>query len=93
MAETRRAKRFQNDGSQAVRLPADFRFDGGEVFITRDEVSGDVTLSSPPEPNAIKNFIAFRDSLDIPQEVLDEFMAKRPVNQPVTRRGIFDDES
>src|SRR5438105_5393638 len=36
------AKLFTNGGSQAVRLPAEFRFDGDEVFIRRDAVTGDV---------------------------------------------------
>jgi antitoxin VapB len=42
------AKLFKNGRSQAVRLPAAFRFDGDEVYIRRDPVSGDVILSSKP---------------------------------------------
>lgn len=92
MAEARRAELFQNHGSQAVRLPEDFRFDGDEVYITRDEATGDVTLSSEPRRNVWKEFIAFRDSLDIPQEVLEEYMAERPMNKIVFRPGVFEDE-
>ena len=33
---------FTTAGSQAVRLPAEFRFDGDRVFIRRDERTGDV---------------------------------------------------
>ena len=33
----RTAKLFKNGRSQAVRLPADFRFEGDEVEIRRDE--------------------------------------------------------
>ena len=44
----RRAKLFVTGGSQAVRLPAEFRFDGDEVFIRKDRVTGDVILSSRP---------------------------------------------
>ncbi len=42
-----KAKLFTTGGSQAVRLPAQFRFEGDEVDIRRDPVSGDVVLSKP----------------------------------------------
>jgi antitoxin VapB len=45
----RTAKLFRNGRSQAVRLPAEFRFEGQEVFIRRDEKTGDVILSKRPE--------------------------------------------
>ncbi len=44
MADTRIAKLFKNGASQAVRLPAEFRFEGDEVYATRDEATGDVVL-------------------------------------------------
>jgi antitoxin VapB len=46
---TRTAKLFLNGRSQAVRLPADLRFDGSEVFIRQDVASGAVILSRRPE--------------------------------------------
>ena len=39
------AKVFMSGHSQAVRLPAAFRFSQQEVFVRRDPVTGDVTLS------------------------------------------------
>ena len=45
---TQTAKLFRNGRSQAVRLPASYRFEGDEVFIRRDETTGDVILSSKP---------------------------------------------
>lgn len=42
------AKVFQNGRSQAVRLPAAFRFDTKEVFVRRDPLTGDVVLSARP---------------------------------------------
>lgn len=39
-----RAKLFRNGRSQAVRLPASFRFEGTEVDIERDEADGSVRL-------------------------------------------------
>ncbi|EAQ70505.1 antidote-toxin recognition MazE family protein [Synechococcus sp. RS9909] len=40
-----RAKLFRNGRSQAVRLPASCRFEGTEVEVQRDELSGVVTLT------------------------------------------------
>ena len=42
------AKVFQNGRSQAVRLPAAFRFDVSEVYVRRDPATGDVILSRYP---------------------------------------------
>ena len=42
------AKLFANGRSQAVRLPAAFRFDTTEVFIRQDPQTGDVILSRKP---------------------------------------------
>ena len=43
------AKLFRNGRSQAVRLPADFRFPGSEVYVRRDPATGDVILSRRPD--------------------------------------------
>jgi antitoxin VapB len=40
-----RAKLFTNGRSQAVRLPAAFRFKGSEVYVRKDPDSGEVILS------------------------------------------------
>ena len=42
------AKLFMNGRSQAVRLPAAFRFDAKEVYIRQDAQTGDVILSRKP---------------------------------------------
>ena len=67
------AKLFKNGRSQAVRLPAEFRFDGDEVFISRDESTGDVILS--PKNHKFEAWLEFRDKLlpNIPAEELDAF--------------------
>jgi len=36
MSRIHTAKLFRNGASQAVRLSAEFRFDGDEVFVSRD---------------------------------------------------------
>ena len=71
------AKLFVNGGSQAVRLPAEFRFDGSdEVFIRRDAVTGDVILSARRTGNAWRDFFALRDQAKVPAD----FMNDRPLN-------------
>jgi antitoxin VapB len=68
-AMTRTAKLFINGRSQAVRLPADFRFDGSEVFIRRDLETGDVILSKrPPDWNG---FFAAVKRAKVPPDFLD----------------------
>ena len=46
---TQVAKLFNNGRSQAVRLPAAYRFEGTEVYIRKDPDTGDVILSPRPE--------------------------------------------
>ena len=63
------AKLFINGRSQAVRLPAAYRFDAKEVFIRRDPDTGDVILSRRP-PDWDGFFAALRDA-DVPADFLD----------------------
>ena len=56
-----RAKLFRNGRSQAVCLPAEFRFEGTEVEVHRDPDSGAVVLT-PVRPSA-KDWLAERDRL------------------------------
>lgn len=55
------AKVFKTGGSQAVRLPADFRFDVEEVFIFHNE-AGDVVLSKNPGIG-IEKFLKFAEQI------------------------------
>ena len=80
------AKLFVNGGSQAVRLPAEFRFDGSdEVFIRRDAVTGDVILSARRTGSAWRDFFALRDRAAAPADFMDE----RPLNEPLKPRKSF----
>jgi antitoxin VapB len=63
------AKLFTNGRSQAVRLPAAYRFDGKEVFIRRDPKTGDVILSS--KPPTWDGFFSMLERADIPADFLD----------------------
>lgn len=64
------AKVFMNGRSQAVRLPAAFRFDVKEVFIRKDPVTGDVILSQ--RPTTWDGFFEARARADIPADFLSE---------------------
>lgn len=48
MAQLDKAKVFMSGRSQAVRIPAQFRFPSTEVYIRRDPKNGDVILSQSP---------------------------------------------
>ena len=87
--ETRVAKLFKNGASQAVRLPAEFRFEGSEVYATRDEATGDVVLSNRPGVKTWSDFFELLHSLEAPAD----FMAERPLNVLPTARGVFDDDA
>lgn len=78
MAQT--AKLFRNGRSQAVRLPADFRFPGSEVYVRRDPATGDVILSR--RPDSWQDFFDLVDGLDIPED----FMSDRDTSPPQKRR-------
>lgn len=80
MAKT--AKLFRNGRSQAVRLPADFRFPGSEVYVRRDPATGDVILSR--RPDSWQDFFDLVDGLDI----LEDFLSKRS-DSPPQRRKLF----
>lgn len=80
MAKT--AKIFRNGRSQAVRLPAEFRFKGAEVYIRRDPSNGDVILSQRPQ--SWQDFFDLVDSLDIPED----FLANRDKSVP-PKRDLF----
>jgi antitoxin VapB len=87
--QTRVAKLFKNGASQAVRLPAEFRFEGSEVFVTRDGVTGDLVLSDRPGAKVWRDFFELMRSIDVP----DEFMSDRPLNLPRERDLFFAQEA
>ena len=88
MPNTRIAKLFKNGASQAVRLPADFRFDGDEVYATRDDLTGDVVLSNRPGAKTWSEFFEMMRSIEVPAD----FMAERPMNTVPKERNLFKDE-
>ena len=88
MTETRIAKLFRNGASQAVRLPAEFRFEGDEVYATRDERTGDVVLSNRPGARGWGEFFELMDTIDVPTD----FMSERPMNAQPHERDLFGED-
>lgn len=84
MSAMKVAKLFTTGGSQAVRLPVEFRFAGDEVYVRRDDRTGDVILSSRPGADW-GAFVALRGELG---PLPDDFLADR--RQPEEQRDPFE---
>ncbi len=89
MIDTRIARLFKNGASQAVRLPAEFRFEGDEVYVSRDDATGDIVLSNRPGAKTWTAFFELLRSIDVPTE----FLAERPLNVVPRESGVFDDQT
>ncbi len=79
------AKLFKTGRSQAVRLPMEYRFEGNEVYIRRDPITGDVILSRKPE--SWDGFFSVLANTTVP----DNFMEDR--NPSTSTRNPFEDWS
>ncbi len=77
------AELFTDGRSQAVRLPAAYRFDAKEVFIRRDPATGDVILSR--RPATWDDFFTLLEGAEVPADFLDAderqqgFQARDPI--------------
>ena len=78
----RTAKLFRNGRSQAVRLPAEYRFEGSEVFVRRDETTGDIVLSRRPE--SWDDFFELVKMAKLPKDFLSEIP-----DLPAQKRKLF----
>jgi antitoxin VapB len=67
MAQLEKAKVFMSGRSQAVRIPAEFRFSSNEVYIRRDPKNGDLILSQAPSWEEI---FAALDKAGVPDDFL-----------------------
>jgi len=76
---SRTAKLFRNGRSQALRLPAEYRFEGSEVYIRRDAKSGDVIISRRPE--SWQEFFEMADRTQVPEGFLSDRGDVAPQNR------------
>lgn len=78
------ARIFTNGGSQAVRLPAEFRFTSTEVYIRKDPETGEVILTEKPQ--TWDDFFAARDAAaaagELDEDLLDFEERKRRLPRP-----------
>jgi antitoxin VapB len=56
------AKIFTTGHSQAVRLPKAFRVDTKEMWISKNEVTGEITLKPKPSTDSLEAFFALLKS-------------------------------
>jgi antitoxin VapB len=68
MAQLEKAKVFMSGRSQAVRIPAEYRFTSNEVYIHRDPRNGNLILSQAP--GSLREIFEAFDRLGVPQGFL-----------------------
>ncbi len=78
MAKRTKARVFMSGRSQAVRIPAEFRFSSSEVYIRRDARNGDIILSQIP--GSSQEILKALDRLGVPKDFLSapERRQRRP---------------
>jgi virulence-associated protein VagC len=84
---TKGTRIFKLGNDLVLRLPSEFRFASGCVYLTRDEAINKVTITRTPGAGAWDHFFQFRDSLNAPAE----FMNQRPMNIIEQPSGAFDE--
>ena len=87
MPQTRTAKLFKNGASQAVRLPAEFRFDGRRGLRHARRADRRRRVSTRPGARTWAEFFALMRTIDVP----GNFMAERPMNVPPRERDLLED--
>ena len=88
MPPAEKAKVFMSGRSQAVRIPAAYRFRSSELSIRRDPSSGDVILSEGP--GTWSEVFAALDAASVPEDFLSE--AERNQQAPENRDPFADGE-
>lgn len=71
MAPISKARVFYSGRSQAVRIPAEFRFKTDEVFVRRDPQTGDLILSESPMKTWKEIFKAL-DEAGFPEDFMED---------------------
>ena len=66
------AKIFHSGHSQAVRLPKAFRLAGDEVWISKNEATGEITLTPKKAVSEIDALFQLIESAEVPETFLAE---------------------
>ena len=64
------AKVFTTGNSQAIRLPKIFRVNVSEMWITKNDATGEITLKPKPAPDDLEAFIAQLGAMPVTAEFL-----------------------
>jgi antitoxin VapB len=77
MAVTTKARVFRNGRSQAVRIPAEYRFNTEEVYIERNPKTGALTLSEKPRSPSLDEIFAALDAAGAAEFELERDLSLR----------------
>ena len=83
MEHLEKARVFRNGRSQAVRIPAQYRFTSDEVYIRRDPGTGALTLSEQPLKPSLDEIYARLDAAGAA-----DFVLERDAAPPVEREWM-----
>lgn len=75
MERLEKARVFKNGRSQAVRIPAAYRFQGDEVYVRRNPNTGELTLSEKPPVASLDVIYAELDAAGAADFELDRDLA------------------
>lgn len=82
-AAIEKARVFRNGRSQAVRIPAEYRFSTDEVYIQRDPRTGALTLSEKPLRPSLDEIFAALDAAGAA-----DFELERDLSLPAEREWM-----
>jgi antitoxin VapB len=78
MSQPEKAKVFMTGRSQAVRIPARYRFKSDEVFIRQDPHTGEITLSERPKQPSLKEIFKMIDAAGEAEGAYDLSLDREP---------------
>jgi antitoxin VapB len=73
-----KAKVFMTGRSQAVRIPAQYRFKTEEVYIRQDPKTGEITLSERPEQPSLSEIFKMIDAAGEAEGAYDLSLDREP---------------
>jgi len=76
--QVEKAKVFMTGRSQAVRIPAKYRFKTDEVYIRHDPRTGEITLSEQPEKPSLTEIFKMIDAAGEAEGAYDLSLDRAP---------------
>ncbi len=73
-----KARVFRNGRSQAVRIPAEYRFKSDEVYIRHNPTTGELTLSERPLKPSLDDIFAELDAAGAADFVIERDLSPSP---------------